>query len=317
MFWLAIKLGIWPSASGIIAGGVAMVFVWFLSRGMTSPLREMAAAASAMAQGDYSRRVPATSQRRGRAHSPRAFNKMSAELGETDRVRRDLVANVSHELRTPITALQAKLENLVDGVEAPDRETFETMLAQVERLGRLVQQLLDLSRLEAGVVPLERAAFPVEPLLEHAVREQRLHAPSVDVAVNVEPANLTADGDPERVHQVVANLLENAVRFTPDGRHGRGAGEPKPDRGHRSKSSTKAPASPNRIGRASSSASTAPTRRGPRRPAEPASGSPSPAGSSTSTAATSIPSGETLRAAAWWSPCRRSGTPKPPRVERV
>ena len=142
---------------------------------------------------------------------------MASELAETDRVRRDLVANVSHELRTPITALQAKLENLIDGVEEPDRETFETMLVQVERLGRLVQQLLDLSRLEAGVVPLERSPFPVEPLLEHAVREQRLQQSAVDVAVSVDPADLTADGDPERVHQVVANLLENAVRFTPRG----------------------------------------------------------------------------------------------------
>ena len=216
VFWLGIKIGIWPSVSGIIAGGVAMVIVWFLSRGMTSPLREMAVAAQAMATGDYSRRVTATSQDEVGALAV-AFNNMAAELGETDRVRRDLVANVSHELRTPITALQAKLENLVDGVEAPDRETFATMLAQVERLGRLVQQLLDLSRLEAGVVPLERAAFPVEPLLEHAVREQRLHVPTVDVAVTVEPHDLTADGDPERVHQVVANLLENAVRFTPTG----------------------------------------------------------------------------------------------------
>jgi len=216
VFWLGIKVGLWPSLSGILAGIVAMVFVWFLSRGMTSPLREMAAAASAMAQGDYSRRVTTTSHDEVGALA-RSFNDMVAELAATDRVRRDLVANVSHELRTPITALQAKLENLVDGVEAPDRETFETMLAQVERLGRLVQQLLDLSRLEAGVVPLERAAFPVEPLLEHAVREQRLHAPAVDVAVSVEPANLTADGDPERVHQVIANLLENAVRFTPQG----------------------------------------------------------------------------------------------------
>jgi signal transduction histidine kinase len=142
---------------------------------------------------------------------------MASELAETDRVRRDLVANVSHELRTPITALQAQLENLVDGVEQPDRATFETMLVQVERLGRLVQQLLDLSRLEAGVVPLERSPFPVEPLLEHAVREQRLQQSAVDVAVQVDPADLTADGDPERVHQVVANLLENAVRFTPRG----------------------------------------------------------------------------------------------------
>ncbi len=216
VFWLAIKVGVWPSGSGILAGLVAVAIVWFLARGMTSPLREMAEAAEAMARGDYSSRVTATSHDEVGALA-RAFNKMASELAETDRVRRDLVANVSHELRTPITALQAKLENLVDGVEEPDRETFETMLVQVERLGRLVQQLLDLSRLEAGVVPLERSPFPVEPLLEHAVREQRLHQPAVDVAVSVEPADLTADGDPERVHQVVANLLENAVRFTPRG----------------------------------------------------------------------------------------------------
>src|SRR5262249_33567951 len=136
---------------------------------------------------------------------------------ETDRMRRDLVANVSHELRTPITALQANLENLVDGVSAPDPDTFQIMLAQVERLGRLVTQLLDLSRPESGGAPLERTAFRVEPLLDHAVREQRLHAPDVEVSVIVESPDLVADGDPERVHQVVANLLENAVRHSPHG----------------------------------------------------------------------------------------------------
>jgi signal transduction histidine kinase len=216
VFWVGIKIGVWPSVSGIIAALVAMVMVRFLSRGMTSPLREMAAAADAMAKGDYSRRVTDTSRDEVGALA-RAFNGMAAELAETDRMRRDLVANVSHELRTPITALQAQLENLVDGVATSDPETFRTMLAQVERLGRLVKQLLDLSRLESGAVPLERSEFAVEPLLEHAVREQKLHEPDVGVAVNVEPANLTADGDPERVHQVVANLLENAVRYTPHG----------------------------------------------------------------------------------------------------
>src|SRR5262249_12248493 len=136
----------------------------------------------------------------------RAFNQMAADLAETDQVRRDLVANVSHELRTPIAALQAVLENLVDGVTDPDSATFATMLKQVERLGRLVKQLLDLSRLEAGVVPLERTAFRVAPLLTHAVNEQRLHAPEVQVSVVVDSPGLTGDGDPERVHQVVANL---------------------------------------------------------------------------------------------------------------
>jgi signal transduction histidine kinase len=216
VFWVGIKVGVWPSVSGIVAGLVAMVMVWFLARGMTSPLREMAAAASEMAKGNYDRRVRSTA-RDEVGELARAFNQMAAELAETDRVRRDLVANVSHELRTPITSLQAVLENLVDGVTTPDPETFATMLAQVERLGRLVKQLLDLSRLESGAVPLARTAFRVEPLLTHAVREQQLHAPEVTVSVSVDTPDLTADGDPERVHQVVANLLENAMRHTPRG----------------------------------------------------------------------------------------------------
>ena len=216
VFWVGIKVGLWPSVSGVIAAVVAMLIVRFLARGMTSPLREMAEATSEMARGNYDRRVRSTS-RDEVGELARAFNKMAAELAETDRVRRDLVANVSHELRTPITALQANLENLVDGVSGPDPETFRAMLAQVERLGRLVTQLLDLSRLESGAVPLERTEFRVEPLLDHAVREQRLHAPEIAVSVSVDSPDLVADGDPERVHQVVANLLENAVRHTPRG----------------------------------------------------------------------------------------------------
>ena len=216
VFWVFLHLGVWPSVSGILAAIVAMGLVWFLSRGLTSPLREMAAAADAMAKGDYSRRVTATSRDEVGALA-RAFNAMAAELAETDRQRRDLVANVSHELRTPIAALQVQLENLVDGVSNPDPATFRVMLAQVERLGRLVKQLLDLSRLESGAMPLERSQFRVEPLLTHAVREQQLHGAPVAVEVLVEPTDLTADGDPERVHQVVANLLENAVRYTPIG----------------------------------------------------------------------------------------------------
>jgi signal transduction histidine kinase len=183
---------------------------------MTSPLREMAEAAQAMAKGDYDQRVTATSNDEvGRLAV--AFNQMAAELAETDRVRRDLVANVSHELRTPLTALQATLENLIDGVATADPRTLQTMLTQVERLGRLVAQLLDLSRLEAGTVPLDRQAFAVAPVLAHAVREQELSAPGIEIVMDVDDQGLAADGDPERIHQVVANLLENAVRHSPAG----------------------------------------------------------------------------------------------------
>lgn len=200
---------------GMAAGALALGMVQFLARGMTSPLREMAAAASAMARGEYGRRVTATSRDEvGRL--ARAFNTMASELAEVDRMRRDLIANVSHELRTPISALQAVLENLIDGVEPPDPETLRTMLQQVERLGRLVGQLLDLSRLESGAAPLQRKPFAVKELLEQAVREARLGDCPADLAVDADPA-LTLTGDPERVHQVVANLLANAVRHSPEG----------------------------------------------------------------------------------------------------
>jgi signal transduction histidine kinase len=154
---------------------------------------------------------------------------MTAELAEVDRMRRDLVANVSHELRTPITALQAGLENLVDGVEPPGPEQLRTMLKQAERLGRLVTQLLDLSRLESGAMPLQRSNFKVLPVLEDAADESRLHAPHVQVSVSVDDPGLAADGDPERVHQVVANLLENAIRHSPAG--GRVEVRARPDKG--------------------------------------------------------------------------------------
>jgi len=218
VFWAGVRLGLWPSVSGVIAGVTALVVVFFLSRGLTSPLREMVAATEAMARGDFSQRITATSHDEVGTLA-RAFNQMAAELAETDRVRRDLVANVSHELRTPITALQAVLENIVDGVAEADRETIATMLAQVERLGRLVQQLLDLSRLESGTLALDRRQFEIVPMLELALRETRLHAGSVTLAVEVVPQPFSLEADDERLHQVVANLVANAVRHSPPTGH--------------------------------------------------------------------------------------------------
>ncbi len=213
---LGVGAGISPVVSALAAGALALGLVQVLAHGMTSPLREMAAAAAAMARGDYGRRVTASS-RDEVGELARSFNAMAAQLAEVDRVRRDLVANVSHELRTPISALQAVLENMVDGVEPADHETLRTMLKQVERLGGLVAQLLDLSRLESGVVPLRRLRFDLLPVLEEAASESRLRTPDVQVAVAVEPPEAVADGDPDRVHQVVANLLDNALRYSPPG----------------------------------------------------------------------------------------------------
>jgi signal transduction histidine kinase len=204
--------------TGIVAALLALGLVQVLAHGMTYPLREMVAAARAMARGDYTRRVTATS-RDEVGELARAFNSMAAELDEVDRIRRDLLANVSHELRTPIGALRAKLENLVDDVETADPAALKAMLRQVERLGNLLEQLLDLSRLESGAVPLERSRFAARTLVEHVVDEWRTQAEIRDIRVegDVDPATLELHADAQRLHQVLANLVANAVRHSPRG----------------------------------------------------------------------------------------------------
>ena len=210
-----IGLPLWLCGVAAVAASLAMV--QFLARGMTAPLRAMATAAGEMAEGRYERRVD-TSARDEVGELARAFNRMADELGQVDRERRELIANVSHELRTPIGALRAVMENIVDGVEPADPDTLRTMLAQVERLGRLVSQLLDLSRLDAGATPLHSQPFAVAPLLEGAVHEaQTASGSAVRVQLSVEPGGLQAMGDPERIRQVVANLLDNAIRHSPAG----------------------------------------------------------------------------------------------------
>ena len=223
-YWWQLLLG------GAVAAAVALFLARLLSLGMTRPLRDMAHAAGRMAQGEYSQRVR-TGSRDEVGQLAAAFNAMSAELEQVERLRRDLVANVSHELKTPISALRAHLENLLDGVERPDRETIEVMLRQSERLGRLVEQLLDLSRLESGDIPLDLGAVHLGPLVERVRAEVTVAAGERDVALEVDiPPDLAPVlGDRERIHQVLFNLLDNAVRFASAGGSvrvtARGAGE--------------------------------------------------------------------------------------------
>jgi signal transduction histidine kinase len=148
-----------------------------------------------------------------------AFNTMAQDLAEVDTLRREMVANVSHELRTPVTALRAQLENMVDGVVEPDPAALQSALEQTERLGRLVAYLLDLSRVEAGAVGLDLTVVAVGDFLADAAAAAQPLGAAKDVRLrlDVQPADLTVLADTERLHQVVANLLHNAVRHSPVG----------------------------------------------------------------------------------------------------
>ncbi|MBD0693991.1 sensor histidine kinase [Streptomyces sp. CBMA123] len=204
----------------------SLLFMQFLAHGLTAPLREMTAAARAMASGDYSRRVEVSS-RDEIGELAAAFNAMAADLQAADQHRRELVANVSHELRTPIAALRAVLENVVDGVVQPNPATLGAALEQTERLGRLVTHLLDLSKIDDGVVDLDARPFEVREFLDGVLRGVTVDGATaggafsrrgdVRLALEVSPAGLTAVADPERLHQVVANLVDNACKHSPPG----------------------------------------------------------------------------------------------------
>ncbi|MFC0112648.1 sensor histidine kinase [Kibdelosporangium aridum] len=212
--YFRIRLGWLPTQTSLIAIGVGIVTSQILAHGMTRPLRQMTAAARVMARGDYSQRVRATS-RDEVGELAQAFNTMAADLEAADQQRRELIANVSHELRTPISALRAVLENVVDGVAEPDPATMRTALSQTERLGRLVSELLDLSRVDAGVTPLHREYFELSPMLDEVVAEAEVSGRDARFVLDVRPGKVFADR--ARLHQVIWNLLDNAMRHGPQG----------------------------------------------------------------------------------------------------
>lgn len=210
-----------------------LLITQFVAHGLTAPLDEMNTVAKGISHGDYTRRVRGADRRDELGDLASTINRMADDLEAVDQHRKELVANVSHELRTPIAALRAVLENVVDGVSAADPETMRTALKQTERLGRLVETLLDLSRLDNGVVPLRARRFEVWPYLSGVLKEANLAAAQrgltsgsghhtrtdVHLHLDVSPPELTAHADAERLHQVVANLIDNAVKHSPP--HGR------------------------------------------------------------------------------------------------
>ncbi|MBB5917338.1 signal transduction histidine kinase [Nocardia transvalensis] len=217
--FFSVQIGWIPPRTTVVALLIALVTSQVLAHGITRPLREMTVAAQRMADGDYSRRVRATSRDEvGRLAD--AFNTMAADLAAAEQQRRDFIANVSHELRTPITALTAVLENLVDGVAESDPATLRTALAQTQRLGRLVSELLELSSVEAGAVALDRETVPVRRLFADVVAETEVAADASGRGVRVTtsaPPDLVVYADRARLHEVLLNLLDNAARHGPAG----------------------------------------------------------------------------------------------------
>jgi signal transduction histidine kinase len=202
------------SALAVLASiGLAVALARMLAR----PLDEIGGAARRIADGDYAARVPREGPEE-LASLADSFNQMAASLERQEQMRRDFIANAAHELRTPLTNLQGYLEALRDGVIVADAATYESLHEEADRLVRLSRSLDALAEGDAGTSP----AAPIELDLAAAIRSAiDLAAPAVERAgLRLEtglPASLPARADPDRIAQVLANLLSNAIRYTARG----------------------------------------------------------------------------------------------------
>lgn len=206
-------LGIHWLVAAAAASAVSLGLVQIVAKGTTYRIRDLAAAAELFASGRHDHRVEVTSNDEV-GHLSASFNSMADELEAIDRFRRDLVANASHELRTPIAASRAVLENMVDGVQPANPESLRPVLAQVVRLGRLVDQLFDLSTLESGAVPMTHQRVDLAAVARNVAESAEMRDASTSVVVVVdESQNFVVNGDPERLQQVLTNLVDNAFRY--------------------------------------------------------------------------------------------------------
>ncbi|HET7493902.1 MAG TPA: ATP-binding protein [Candidatus Limnocylindrales bacterium] len=202
------------SALAVLASlGLAVALARMLAR----PLDEISGAARRIADGDYAARVPREGPEE-LASLADSFNQMAASLERQEQMRRDFIANAAHELRTPLTNLQGYLEALRDGVIVADAATYESLHEEADRLVRLSRSLDALAEGDADTSPATRIELDLAAAIRSAID---LAAPAIERAgLRLEtglPPSLPARADPDRVAQVLANLLSNAIRYTARG----------------------------------------------------------------------------------------------------
>ena len=203
-------------AATVIAIVSATVVSLAVAARIAGPIAALAAAARRIAGGHYAERVPIANPDELEELAT-SFNEMASSLEATERRRLQLVGDVAHELRTPLTTLDGYLEGLEDGVIAPTDETWRLLRAETGRLTRLVNDLSELWLAEARQLPLRIEAVDAAALAGEVVdRFRPLVAPrGIDLDLRAQPA--MARGDRDRVAQVLANYLSNALRHAPDG----------------------------------------------------------------------------------------------------
>ena len=203
----------------LIATAVSSIAIYFVTNSMTRPLREMAAAARSFSTGDFTVRVPAEGEDEI-AQLARSFNHMADSMADLESVRRSFIANVSHELKTPMMTIGGFIDGILDGT-VPEEKRKQYLLIvseEVKRLSRLVKSMLSIARIEAGDMKLNPSDFDINELVCRTVFsfEQKIEEKQLEI-MGLESDEVFVNADNDLIHQVVYNLIDNAVKFVNKG----------------------------------------------------------------------------------------------------
>lgn len=211
---------VWQVAVAAIAISVAAVLAAFLfSRRLTRPLISMEKAANSMAAGDFTARAPENGTREMRSLSA-SFNQMAEKLSSQEQSRRDFVANVSHELRSPITSIQGFAQGILDGTIPKEEQpkALSIITDETHRLSKLIASLLSLSRMESDETSLNYSDFDLNERIRRVIISciGKLEEKELDIETDFQADPCFVHADADQIHQVLVNLMDNAIKFTPE-----------------------------------------------------------------------------------------------------
>lgn len=195
---------------------LSFVVIYFVTASIVKPVRQMSAAVKSFASGDFSKRVPVHGKDEI-AQLAVSFNNMAASLATLEEMRRSFVANVSHELRTPMTSISGFVDGILDGTIPPEKNEYYLHIVsdEVKRLSRLISSLLDIAKIESGVIKVNTTNFDVKYMMGKILigHEKRIEEKSLDVRINDVDGELIVKADSDLTHQILFNLIDNAVKF--------------------------------------------------------------------------------------------------------
>lgn len=207
--------------SFLIALLIAYTMIYFYSRKITRPISDMIEATAHYAKGDFTYHVKSTGLSTEMANMAEAMNRMVDELAIDDKAKKSFVANVSHELKTPMTTIGGFVDGILDGTIPREKEDeyLRTVSSEVKRLSRLVVAMLNLSKIESGEISIKPVKYNVSSQIIEVLlsMEQRLEEKNISVEGLEKISEIKICADRDLLHQVIYNLLDNAVKFTPDG----------------------------------------------------------------------------------------------------